>query len=91
MSCVLEILSDHELNVRKQYLLNQIKNIDKELSNRNISVEKDDTVYSYEINNNSTLIDVSNNIIQNCIQDDSNKLKKVKIKINIKKSDKSDK
>jgi hypothetical protein len=91
MSCVLEILSDHELKVRKQYLLNQIKNIDQELSNRNILIEKENSTYSYEINNNSTLIGVSSDIIQNCIQDDSNKLKKVKIKINIKKTGKSDK
>jgi hypothetical protein len=101
MSCVLEILSEHELKIRKKYLINQIKKINEELSNRNILFDDNDNDnidYLEKIGKN--IVECENSIIQdsaNCYaQSDvqheitnnnvsENKIKKIKIKINIKK------
>jgi hypothetical protein len=107
MSCVLEILSEHELIMRKKYLINQIKNINQELSNRNIELDdKDDISYLDKIE--KTIALCGDNDIQSsanyCAQSDiicnvesstcyittnnnisENKIKKIKIKVNIKK------
>jgi hypothetical protein len=91
MSCVLEILSEHELIMRKKYLINQIKNINQELSNRNIELDdKDDISYLDKIEKTISLCE-DNNIIQDVLCDNlnnttsENKIKKIKIKVNIKK------
>ena len=68
MSCVLEILSLHELNVRKEYLLKQINKIDLEIQKRNIidSLKIEDGIISTKQNESFKIkINITKNITKN--------------------------
>jgi hypothetical protein len=89
------------LKVRKKYLINQIKKINEELSNRNIVLDNNDNIdYLDKIEkpsgvcenndiqcsvNCGSQCDVQHEITNNNVSE--NKIKKIKIKINIKKKE----
>jgi hypothetical protein len=75
MSCVLEILSLHELNVRKDYLLKQINKIDLEIQKRNIieSLKIEDDIITEKQNESFKIkINITKNITKNNNNDSKN-------------------
>ena len=87
MSCVLETLSLHELNIRKEYLLKQIDKINNEIQKRNNPIE-DLLNNDISLKNNNSAIKIKINIakkkdveLSDITQPQTNQNKTIKIKI----------